>query len=84
MLRKKGLELFRMVDPVDEYCVQRLMGFDGKKLKSTTKECLELEVEEQKLDELKATLMKEVLGDMAEKVAVSSRMAEASKMEGVV
>ena len=37
-LRKKGLEVLYMVDPVDEYCVQQLKEFDGKKLKSTTKE----------------------------------------------
>merc|ERR1712154_748387 len=36
-LRKKGLEVLYMVDPVDEYCVQQLKEFDGKKLKSTTK-----------------------------------------------
>ena len=27
-----------MIDPVDEYSVQQLKEFDGKKLKSTTKE----------------------------------------------
>ena len=32
-----------MVDPVDEYCVQQLKELDGKKLKSTTKEGLDLE-----------------------------------------
>merc|ERR1711974_461089 len=36
-LRKKGLEVLYMVDPVDEYAVQQLKEFDGKKLKSTTK-----------------------------------------------
>merc|ERR1711879_803525 len=55
-----------------------------KKLKSTTKEGLELddEDEKKKLEELKAEfepltkLMKEVLGDKVEKVVVSSRMAD--------
>merc|ERR1711957_616365 len=83
-LRKKGLEVMYMVDPVDEYCVQQLKEFDGKKLKSTTKEGLDLEVDEEKkkLEELKAEfepltkLMKEVLGDKVEKVLVSSRMAD--------
>merc|ERR1711870_192360 len=42
-LRKKGLEVMYMVDPVDEYAVQQLKEFDGKKLKSTTKEGLDLE-----------------------------------------
>merc|ERR1712098_145732 len=60
------------------------MGFEGKKLKSTTKEGLDLEDEDEKkkLEELKAEfepltkLMKEVLGDKVEKVVVSSRMAD--------
>merc|ERR1712211_111563 len=41
-LRKKGLEVLYMVDPIDEYVVQQLKEFDGKKLKSTTKEGLEM------------------------------------------
>merc|ERR1711948_69875 len=58
--------------------------FDGKKLKSTTKEGLDLEDEDEKkkLEEMKAEfepltkLMKEVLGDKVEKVVISSRMAD--------
>merc|ERR1712188_152803 len=70
-LRKKGYEVLYMVDPVDEYAVQQLKEFDGKKLKSVTKEGLDLddEDEKKKMEELKAEfeplckLMKEVLGD---------------------
>merc|ERR1719491_924235 len=70
-LRKKGLEVLYMVDPVDEYAVQQLKEFDGKKLKSTTKEGLDIEDEDdkKKFEELKAEfeplnkLMKEALGD---------------------
>merc|ERR1711935_509293 len=83
-LRKKGLEVLYMVDPVDEYAVQQLKEFDGKKLKSTTKEGLDIEDddEKKKIEELKAEfepltkLMKEVLGDKVEKVPISSRMAD--------
>jgi len=83
-LRKKGLEVLYMVDPIDEYAVQQLKEFDGKKLKSTTKEGLDLEDEDEKkkLEELKAEfepltkLMKEVLGDKVEKVLISNRMAD--------
>merc|ERR1712022_9578 len=83
-LREKGLEVLYMVDPVDEYAVQQLKEFDGKKLKSTTKEGLDIEDEDEKkkLEELKAEfepltkLMKEVLGDKVEKVQVSSRIVD--------
>merc|ERR1712054_76233 len=83
-LKKKGLEVLYMVDPIDEYCVQQLKEFDGKKLKSVTKEGLELEDEEEKktLEEQKAEyeglckLIKEVLGDKVEKVIVSNRVSE--------
>ena len=47
-LRKKGLEVLYMVDPVDEYCVQQLKEFDGKEFKSTTKEGLDIEGEDEK------------------------------------
>merc|ERR1711896_84902 len=83
-LRKKGLEVLYMVDPVDEYAVQQLKEFDGKKLKSVTKEGLDIADEDEKkaLEELKAEfepltkLMKEVLGDKVEKVVISDRMAD--------
>ena len=42
-LRKKGLEVLYMVDPVDEYAVQQL-----KELKSTTKEGLDIGDEDEK------------------------------------
>merc|ERR1719269_274658 len=83
-LRKKGYEVLYMVDPIDEYGVQQLKEFEGKKLKSTTKEGLEIddEDEKKKLEELKAEfepltkLMKEVLGDKVEKVVISSRIVD--------
>merc|ERR1712219_6593 len=83
-LRKKGLEVLYMIDPIDEYCVQQLKEYDGKKLKSVAKEGLDLDTEDEKkkAEELKAEfeplckLIKEVLGDKVEKVAVSTRIAE--------
>merc|ERR1712098_1021007 len=83
-LRKKGLEVLYMVDPIDEYGVQQLKEYDGKKLKSVAKEGLDLDTEDEKkkTEELKAEfepltkLMKEVLGDKVEKVLVSNRMAD--------
>ena len=83
-LRKKGLEVLYMVDPIDEYCVQQLKEYDGKKLKSVTKEDLDLDTEEEKkkTEELKAEyeplckLIKEVLGDKVEKVLIGTRIAD--------
>merc|ERR1712194_829602 len=83
-LKKKGYEVLYMVDPIDEYCVQQLKEFDGKKLKSVTKEGLELddEDEKKKLEEQKAAfeglckLITEVLADKIEKVIVSNRISD--------
>merc|ERR1712078_262229 len=74
-LRKKGFEVLYMVDPIDEYCVQQLKEFEGKKLKSTTKEGLELEELKAEFEPL-TKLMKEVLGDKVEKVIISSRIVD--------
>jgi len=45
-LRKKGLEVLFMTDPIDEYCIQQLKEFDDKKLVCATKEGLELDMTE--------------------------------------
>ena len=84
-LKKRGYEVLYLVDPIDEYMVQQLKDYDGKKLKSCTKEGLDLEeTEEEKKqkEEEKAKfeplckLMKDVLGDKVEKVVVSNRIDE--------
>merc|ERR1712093_42335 len=83
-LRKKGYEVLYMVDPIDEYAVQQLKEYDGKKLKSVTKEGLDLDSEDEKkkTEELKAEfeplckLMKEVLGDKVEKVCIGTRITD--------
>jgi molecular chaperone HtpG len=83
-LKKKGLEVLYLVDPIDEYAVQQIKEYDGKKLKAVTKEGLNLDDEEEKkkTEELKAdfeglcTLIKEVLGQKVEKVEVSTRLTE--------
>jgi molecular chaperone HtpG len=84
-LKKKGYEVVYMVDPIDEYVIQQLKEFDGKKLKNCTKEGLDLEGDEdekKKIEEQKAAfenlckLIKEILGDKVEKVLVSTRISE--------
>jgi len=84
-LKKKGYEVLFMVDPIDEYAVQQLKEFEGKKLLAATKEGLDLaedEDEKKAFEEAKAKteslckLMKEVLDDKVEKVVVSNRLAD--------
>jgi molecular chaperone HtpG len=84
-LKKRGYEVLYMVDPIDEYAVQQLKEYDGKKLVCCTKEGLQLEqTEEEKasLEETKAKFenlcrtMKDVLGDRVEKVVVSDQLVD--------
>jgi molecular chaperone HtpG len=84
-LKKRGLEVLFMVDPIDEYAVQQLKEYDGKKLVCCTKEGLELddsEEEKKKKEEVKAQyeplcrVMKDILGDKVEKVIVSDRIVD--------
>ncbi|XP_049613417.1 heat shock protein HSP 90-alpha [Syngnathus scovelli] len=82
-LRKAGLEVIYMIEPIDEYCVQQLKEFEGKNLVSVTKEGLELpedEDEKKKQEEKKAQfenlckIMKDILEKKVEKVTVSNRL----------
>lgn len=84
-LKKRGLEVLFMTDPIDEYAVQQLKEYDGKKLVCVTKEGLELpedEEEKKKFEELKSQfeplckLMKDILSDKVEKVVVSDRIVD--------
>ncbi len=84
-LKKKGYEVLYMVDPIDEYAVQQLKEYDGKKLLSATKEGLKMdesEDERKAFEEAKAKteglckLIKEILDDKVEKVVVSNRLAD--------
>merc|ERR550519_3267470 len=74
-LKKRGLEVVYMTEPVDEYVVQQLKEFDGKTLVSVTKEGLELpddEEEKKKHEEDKAKfeglckVMKDILDKKVE------------------
>ena len=84
-LKQRGYEVLYLVDPIDEYMVQQMKEYDGKKLVSCTKEGLDLgdtEEEKKQKEEEKARfeplckLMKDVLGDKVEKVVVSHRISE--------
>merc|ERR1712241_942314 len=82
-LKKRGLEVVYMTEPIDEYVVQQLKEFDGKNLVSVTKEGLELPEDdsekEKKENDMKkfeglCKVMKDILDKKVEKVVVSSRL----------
>merc|ERR1712109_445036 len=83
-VKKKGFEVLYLVDPIDEYAVQQLKEYDGKKLVCVTKEGLELpedDEEKKRHEELKAEfeelckVIKEILGKgKVEQVTVSNRL----------
>jgi len=82
-LKKKGYEVLYMTEPIDEYAMQQLKEYDGKKFACITKEGLKLEeTEEEKKqkEEQKAQfeslckIVKEILGDKVEKVTLSDRI----------
>merc|ERR1712228_357910 len=77
-LKKKGYEVLYMVDPIDEYAIQQLKEFDGKKLLSASKEGLKIEEDEEEKAKTEGLckLMKEVLDDKVEKVVISNRLAD--------
>lgn len=84
-LNKKGYEVLFMTDPIDEYVIQQLKEYEGKKLRNCTKEGLEFEDnedEKKKKEELKAEFepltkyVKETLGDKIEKCVVSFRLTD--------
>merc|ERR1719315_817873 len=82
-LKKRGLEVVYMTEPIDEYVVQQLKEFEGKNLVSVPKEGLELPEDEEeknkreenvkKLEGL-CKVMKDILDKKVEKVTVSTRL----------
>merc|ERR1711871_1386046 len=84
-LKKKGIEVLFMIDPIDEYAVQQLKEFDDKKLICATKEGMALEDDEDEakaFEEAKAACeglckqIKDILDTKVEKVVVSNRLAD--------
>jgi len=83
-LKKKGLEVLLMTEPIDEYCMQQLKEFDGKKFKNISKEGLNTassDEEKKKAEDLAASnadlcnVIKDILGkDVVEKVETSTRL----------
>jgi molecular chaperone HtpG len=85
-LKKKGVEVLLMTDPIDEYCMQQLKEYDGKKFKNISKENLNTATTDEdktKAEELKkqteelCKIIKDTLGESnVEKVISSTRLAD--------
>jgi molecular chaperone HtpG len=82
-VKKRGFEVLYMIDPIDEYCVQQLKEFDGKKLVSVTREGLELPESEDEKKKFEADkveyedlckVVKDILDKKVQKVSVSNRL----------
>jgi len=86
-LRQKDLEVLYLVDPLDEYVVQHLMDYDGKKMMSVSKEGLTFGDEDEALVKRREKAYKEMFKPLTDflkttlrgkvsKVAVSNRIAD--------
>jgi molecular chaperone HtpG len=82
-LVKKGLEVIYMTESIDEYMMQQLKEFEGKKFTCITKSGLDLdntEEEKERTKKLKednkvlCDVIKETLGEKVEKVEISNRV----------
>jgi molecular chaperone HtpG len=90
IFRKKGFEVLYMTDPVDEWVVQALTEYDGKKLKAIDRGDLELDSEEEKKEkEVKQEeakkqyqgvldYIKEQLKEKVKEVRFSSRLTDSA------
>ncbi|XP_069486020.1 endoplasmin [Ambystoma mexicanum] len=85
-LLKKGYEVVFLIEPVDEYCIQALPEFDGKRFQNVAKEGVKFD-ESEKTKEAREALEKEyepllnwmkdkALKDKIEKAIVSQRLTD--------
>jgi len=81
----KDLEVLYLVDPIDEYAIQHVTEFDGKKLMSVTKEGLKFGDENEDVEKKREKAYKEkfkpltdylkgLYGDAVQKVSVAKRL----------
>lgn len=78
-LKSDGYNVLYFVDPIDEYMVQSMKDYDGKKLMDVSKEGLKFNEDElkEKSEENKEflTFLKDTLTDKVQDVKVSDRLA---------
>lgn len=81
---KKGFEVLYLTEPVDEYCVQALPEYEGKKFQNVAKEGVKIDDSEKAKERKEATekeyeplmkwLKEDALKDKIEKATVSERL----------
>ncbi len=88
--RSKNFEVLFLTDPIDEWVVQGLTEYDGKKLKSVLKGELEVDTEEEKKEKETRKeekqkqylglleFIKDKLGDKVKEVRLSSRLTDSA------
>jgi len=84
-LVKKGYEVLYLIEPVDEYCIQALPEFEGKKFQNVAKEGLSLtdsetakeqkEATEKEYEPLLKWLKEDALKDQIEKATITERLS---------
>uniref|UniRef100_A0A286XLV6 Heat shock protein 90 beta family member 1 n=1 Tax=Cavia porcellus TaxID=10141 RepID=A0A286XLV6_CAVPO len=85
-LLKKGYEVIYLTEPVDEYCIQALPEFDGKRFQNVAKEGVKFDESEKSKESREATekefeplltwMKDKALKDKIEKAVVSQRLTE--------
>ncbi|XP_006004184.1 endoplasmin isoform X2 [Latimeria chalumnae] len=85
-LLKKGYEVVYLTEPVDEYCIQALPEFDGKRFQNVAKEGVKFDESEMAKEKREATekefepllnwMKDKALKDMIEKAVLSQRLTE--------
>lgn len=83
---KKGYEVLYLTDPVDQYCMQSLPEYEGKKFQNVAKDGLELDKSDAKNEEQKKQLektyepllawLKDKLSDKISDAKVSDRLVQ--------
>ncbi|KAJ8261699.1 hypothetical protein GJAV_G00157310 [Gymnothorax javanicus] len=83
-LLKKGYEVIYLTEPVDEYCIQALPEFDGKRFQNVAKEGVKFdesdkakerrEAQEKEFEPLTYWLKEKALKDQIEKAVLSQRL----------
>ncbi|XP_037539543.1 endoplasmin [Nematolebias whitei] len=85
-LLKKGYEVIYLTEPVDEYCIQALPEFDGKRFQNVAKEGVKFEesekakerreAQEKEFEPLTTWLKEKSLKDKIEKAVLSQRLTD--------